>query len=108
MRRQFIISFVLLLNALIAFTQDTAKINSLRKRLTDTKQDTARVNVLRELAWYLEDFDVSGSQQYAAEGFSLAKKLNYTKGIMKTTQVLGSVFLTQTNFDSSVYYFNLS
>ncbi|HYV93866.1 MAG TPA: tetratricopeptide repeat protein [Chitinophagales bacterium] len=108
MRRQFIIALVLLMNAFTAFGQDTAKINLWKRQLLTSKQDTARVNLLQELAWYTIDFDVTGGQQYAYEGLRLAKKLNYTKGIMQTTLRLGNAYLTQTNFDSAVYYFNLS
>ena len=108
MRRQFIIALVLLLNAITAFTQDTAKINSWKKQLLTSKEDTAKVNLLQNLAWYTEDFDVTGAEQYAYEGLSLARKLNYTKGIMQTSLRLGSAYLTQTNFDSSVFYFTLS
>src|ERR1043165_579019 len=108
MRRQFIIVLVLLLNAHTAFTQDTAKINSWKKQLLISKEDTGRVNLLQNLAWYTEDFDVAGGKQYAYEGLTLAKKLRYTKGIMQTTMRLGSAFITETNFDSAVYYFNLS
>ena len=104
------IAFLILLITITAtaLCQDTAAIKILKEKLLTAKEDTAKVNILRNLAFETEGFDAQAAARYAMEGYGLAQKLGYTKGIMSNGFRLASYYFTKTNFDSTVYYYTVS
>ncbi|HRI20924.1 MAG TPA: ATP-binding protein [Panacibacter sp.] len=108
MKQKLLFVFTCLLVCIAAYNQDTATIRLYKEKLLTAKEDTNKVNILRRLAWETEDFDAAACGLYALEGYRLAQKLNYTKGIMSTGLRAGTYFFSQSNFDSSVYYYTAS
>ncbi len=108
MKQKLLFIFIYILVNLAVFSQKTDSTRLYQEKLLTAKEDTNKVNILRRLAWETESFDALSAGHYGTEGYKLAQKLGYTKGMMSTALRAGSSYLIQSNFDSSVYYFTAS
>ena len=80
------------------------KLDSLFSVLNNAK-DTQRVNVLNVLAKEYQDSDVDLSFQYSQEALALAVKFNFKSGIAKSSNLLGSIYESQSKPNEALIYF---
>jgi len=102
-----ILFFVYILYTINVFAQNST-IDSLQKILQTQKDDTNKVNTLNALS---EEFrhgknDYKNAMQYAEAGLSLAKKINYTKGMGAAELERGRIHYSQKNYGEANKNFN--
>jgi len=71
-------------------------------------QDTVRVNLLNELAIKYVRIEDEKLFEYATESIRLAEKLNYTKGIARSSFILGFYWHTKMELSKSLMYYEKS
>src|SRR6202008_574743 len=88
--------FLFLLGSLAIHCQNSPVIDSLKNKIRSDKNDSDRVNTLNDLSWeYYLISDYPASLNYCKEGLSLAKKINYRKGIANCLVAFGLVYSDQ-------------
>lgn len=70
--------------------------------------DTNRVVVLNKVSSLLYQGYPDSAKKYAKESITLARQLNYKKGVATAYRMLGSAFFIQRELDSALFYFNHS
>jgi signal transduction histidine kinase/tetratricopeptide (TPR) repeat protein len=68
--------------------------------------DTKRVELLSAIAGTYIQKNVDSMEFFASEGLSLAKKINFEKGIAICSRQLGIVYLHKHEFDKAVQHYN--
>jgi tetratricopeptide (TPR) repeat protein len=82
------------------------KIDSLQKNLVNAKEDTFKVVLLTDLAWQLINVsDYHSAINYCDDALTLAKKLNYQKGISKSISHKGVALKRLGNYPEAIKYF---
>jgi len=56
--------------------KDQIRIDSLIKKVNNSKSNKQQLNLLKSLAWELRNFDPKGSIEYVDKGLTIAKKVN--------------------------------
>ena len=84
--------FILLLSVYSVFSQDSAKI----------------VNLITQSSESLKRNDVSKALQLAHQSFNISNHASYFKGIAAAQNQLGSIFESQSNYDSANFYLDKS
>lgn len=83
--------------------QGQALIDSLHSELPKQKEDTNKVNILNELAWHnIQIANYNTSLMYAKAAKSLAKKLDFKKGIVSAYNNIGIVCSLQGNYPEAL------
>jgi tetratricopeptide (TPR) repeat protein len=96
----------LLLVLLAAFNLVSAqqkKIDSLQQVLKNSKEDTSKVNTLIALSW--QNYGIGESQEairLAEESQALSKKINFTKGVIKSQIHLGIFHVALNEYDKAL------
>jgi class 3 adenylate cyclase/tetratricopeptide (TPR) repeat protein len=89
----------------IAQKEGQALIDSLRTQLTSVKNDTNKVNILNKISEYIYKSDTNQGLRYAQEAYSLAKKLNWEKGVAVAIRHFGDVAWSKHNYNESIEYY---
>ena len=81
MMKKIILTALLLLVAVLSFTQNQALIDSLKHQLDHERQDTNRVAIMLKLEQAFADNSKPDSAQvFAEKALDLATKIHYPKG----------------------------
>lgn len=93
--RTGILYILLLLLALSGFSQDQAKVDSLKNVLAESPQDTNRIKILVDL-WRLHAYsDIKTAISYAEEILNFSEEIGYKNGIAAAYQRLGASYSIQ-------------
>jgi serine phosphatase RsbU (regulator of sigma subunit)/tetratricopeptide (TPR) repeat protein len=90
-----------------SLSAQSPRLDSLSKVLATMPEDTNKANTLNEIArTYLRDFtDMKKVGEYGRQELSLARKLNYTKGIAQAMINIAIMYRSGThNYDLALYY----
>ncbi|HTL81723.1 MAG TPA: hypothetical protein VL651_08460, partial [Bacteroidia bacterium] len=79
--------------------------DSLNALLKNAKEDTNHVNLLLSLADHYKATDEKKCFDYAVEGTTLAKKLNFTRGIYRGYQFQGFAYQLHGDLPNALKYF---
>ncbi|MFH1319876.1 MAG: tetratricopeptide repeat protein [Bacteroidota bacterium] len=98
------IFFVPLLLSFLTFANDqSSKIDSLFTLLKTAKKDTNKVIILNLLAWELTSKgEFENAFKYANQGFTLAHKLDYKKGIGNSYYTIGNIYESQGDYSNAL------
>ena len=78
-------------------------IDSLLTELAKAKEDTNKVNILYELCFRVRDLnDLELALKYGEEGFQLANRLKYKKGIAGALGNMGSIYNLQGDYNEAI------
>ncbi|MEQ8358592.1 MAG: tetratricopeptide repeat protein [Cytophagales bacterium] len=81
-------------------------IDSLLNILVETKEDSNTVNHLHDLAYeYKFIGELEESQFYADKTLALSQKINWHKGRGKAYNIMGTIGLAKSQYDSSIAFF---
>ncbi|KJD33094.1 hypothetical protein PK35_09030 [Tamlana nanhaiensis] len=84
-----------------------ARIDSLKTELLQhKKQDSIKVNLLNALAFSFFSRDVKTSLNYLEAANTLAKSINFKKGIARSVYIKGITEATQSNFSQALNYYS--
>ncbi|MDX2301453.1 MAG: sensor histidine kinase [Microscillaceae bacterium] len=72
--------------------QENKLVDSLQNQLQKVKADTLKVELLNELAWTLSRREFDKALQNATAALKLAKKINYTSGIIVSNDRIGYIY----------------
>lgn len=96
----FCIKF-LLISCLFSTTclqaQNSRQIDSLKRLLLPQKIDTFQVNLLNKIAFLYATSDSANTFLFANKANEKSIKLNYKKGIAKSLEAKGNLFISKTN-----------
>ena len=98
-----ILHFVYLFISIIIISSCTDKPENKHQNNTFS-QDTSRINTLTQKASELLTSLPDTSYKHLQEALKLAEAINFNKGRMKITSVLGNYFLQKAQYDSAIYY----
>ncbi len=73
-----------------------------------SKGDTIAVNELNQKAWDARNIDLKSSKAYAEEAIMISKKINYSRGLSYSYNILGHYYKIKSRYDSAFYYFKQS
>lgn len=73
-----------------------------------SKQDTVAIIELNQKAWDARNTDLRSSKAYADEAVILSKKINYSRGLSYSYNMVGHYYKVKSNYDSAFYYFQQS
>ena len=79
----------------------TNKIDSLKIELNKSF-DTARVNLLFDIAFLYEEINLDTALDYYNSALSLAETLNYTVGVIKSYNYIGTVYVGKENYEKAL------
>ncbi len=99
--------FILTITAYSLIAQNKS-IDSLKKIIQLNPEDTNLVNALNTLGSKYTETDLDQSFKYAAKALALAKKLNFTTGLIKAYGLTGQVNYRYGKFDLALTYFDSS
>jgi signal transduction histidine kinase len=90
----------------VSFSQksEKQKIDSLKVALSHTKVDTLKVNILNNLSALYYYTDSKKSIQYTRIAFSIAKRIDYKKGIAASYNSFGVYYWLKADFPTSLNY----
>jgi serine phosphatase RsbU (regulator of sigma subunit) len=91
-----------------AFAQKSSQIEKLESLLRLSKTDTSRVNVLNELVREHLVFTPLKAKKYAEESLTLAQKINYGDGVIKSAESLGLIYQNQELYAQATEYYELA
>ncbi len=109
----FIIKFQLLLFAFFSFTsniysQNNEKIESLLKKVEETKSDTLQAKIYIELSEQFEESDEQRAKYYLSKAESIYQKYPAIDGLSEVYYSLGFINEFFNKKDSSIIFFNLA
>ncbi len=82
-------------------------IDSLLNVLDEQKEDTITAKILHDLAFeYRYLGDISQAELYILKSKELSEKINWDKGRAQVFNVLGLIYLSKSEYDSSIAYFD--
>ena len=87
--------------------QDTHEIEELKAKLSAPK-DTAYVTTLLDLSKMLRWSDREASLQYVQEAITLAKQLDFKRGLLSGYNKLGITYWAQSDYPKAIHFFNQS
>ncbi|WP_370087027.1 ATP-binding protein [Ekhidna sp.] len=103
--RKFLFLFLIFLLPTITIGQRN-EVDSLLVTLGDLKKkDSTYVNVVNDIAFRLSLTDQQQSIYYINQGISIAKEINYEKGLIRATTIKGSSFLIIGLTDQALSYY---
>lgn len=92
--------FLLLSNGLSA--QMTAKLDSLENLLRTTKQDSVKSKALHTIAQiYARSVSIPKGISYAEQGLAIAENIQFDRGMLANTSLLGRFYIFIGNYDSA-------
>jgi class 3 adenylate cyclase len=83
-------------------------IDSIINVLPKQTDDTNKVNLLSALAFIEYSYDPSAGVKYGNQALLLSNKLAWKKGLALSSNGIGACYLSLANYDSALYYFQLS
>ncbi|MDF2193709.1 sensor histidine kinase [Paraflavitalea sp. CAU 1676] len=103
MHRRILIIIIVSVASLAAWSQ-SAKSDSLLKRLPGVKADTAKILLLCDIGESYENNEPATAKYYFNLAGKLSREIKYKWGEYKYLSLYGNVCMLQGNFDSSLYY----
>lgn len=98
------LSLTLLVTVFI--TAQSTEADSIRSLLIKEQNDSAKVELLLDLAWSYNRTKPSELKTYSQEALSLARQINFDKGIAKAMNLIGISHMHSEEVpDSALYYF---
>ncbi len=82
----------------ISFSQESTKIDSLKKLITQVPDDSAKVNLLLKLFWEYRRIKPDIALEYANQSLILAEKIEYTLGVANSIYQIGIINKVQGNY----------
>lgn len=104
MRKSSLLFFFTLLLSYSLYAQQS-KIDSLNRVLKTAKEDSNKVKTLYFLSEALEDIDPSKAINYGNQGLSLAKSIDYKKGISICLNTLGNANFAKGDNNKALEYY---
>ncbi len=101
---KFLLLF-LFLSATNAQAQNFRSLDSLKRLIVPQKVDTFQVVLLNKIAFLYSAVDSTNTILYADKAIDIANKLNYKKGIAKSLEAKGNLFISKTNGPKALSYF---
>lgn len=90
----------------ISLSQGNPKIDSLLSVLKTEKEDTSKVNILNNLSGqHLKSGNFNDAKIYADSAATIAKPINFHKGIAKSYNNLGHIQERQSNYPEALKYY---
>ncbi len=80
-------------------------IDSLKRLITSQKIDTLQVNLLNKIAFLYSAADSANTFTFANEARDKATKLDYKKGLAKSLEAKGNLFISKTNGPKALAFF---
>ncbi len=111
MKKNLLLYFLFLTVAIFPTTisaQLKKNVDSLLALLSPATEDTTYVNLYLDIADSYENNDPGLARTYYQKAAALAKKLNYTNGLIKQFFGSASTFMVEGNLDSMLYYNELA
>ena len=106
--KKTVLIFLFLFFVGIFFSQQK-KVDSLLKVLKTQTTDTGKVKIYLKISIsYLSQGNVDTAFTYIQQGYSLAQKQNYIKGLSTACNYMGQVYNYRGNLDSAITYFTRS
>ncbi|MBS1487564.1 MAG: tetratricopeptide repeat protein [Bacteroidetes bacterium] len=97
--------FLLLCWSLQATQAQNKKIDYLKASLSRAKSPTEKSNLCHEIAAELWDYDFEAGKQYVDKAYALARKANYTQGIVQALTDYGLYAYFQGNYKLARQYY---
>lgn len=104
MLQRVVIVIIISIQAVLAYSQDLKKIDSLRNLLKKEIRDTSKVKLLNDLSYEFGVSDIPQSLKYSSEALLLSKKVMYEKGIAQSSLILGNIFMEQGSLSKAKKY----
>ena len=81
---------------------DQNKVDSLLNELQAAKNDTNKVNLFYILSWEYMRVNSDLAMEFAKDGYKLAKKLNFKRGISDCLNNMGSIYKNIGDYDEAI------
>ncbi len=85
--------------------QNQAYIDSLKKRLKNSKSDTHQIRYLWQLGECYLKSDPDQAKQYMSQGLALSHGLNYLKGLFNHFRLLGKLYYQRGKYNKARQYY---
>ncbi|MFN0032456.1 MAG: adenylate/guanylate cyclase domain-containing protein [Flavobacteriales bacterium] len=86
----------------------TPVIDSLRHEMAKANHDTTRINYLSTIVFEMAYEDADEAIRIGHEGYRLAKKIKWEKGIAMMANQISVAHYMSSNYDSAIYYVKIS
>lgn len=83
----------------------TRKIDSLEICLLKTRTDTLKINLMNKLASEYQSLSADTALLYSLQAYKMSEKINYLRGIILSTEVIGLVYLDAGNYSKALETF---
>ncbi len=99
--------FVFLIIFISSISLHATDIKSLFKELNECKQDSDKVSVLIKLSNYYEVHNTDSALLMAQKALDLSNSINYTSGIIASTQKIGIIYQSRGKYNiANTHFFN--
>jgi len=100
--KKIIIATFLLCFQLLTYSQKQ-QIDSLNHLLTN-KKDSNQIKILNELSYALRNSKIDLSKKFAEKALKLSKKINYEKGIARSSELIGLIYYRLGFYEKSIEF----
>src|SRR5256885_2579306 len=104
--RVYILIPLLLLNSILMFAQDTAKIKLLQRESAVAKDDTSTANALNQLGWEYHNSNTDSAIYYVKAALSVAEKAGAQKQIASSKFYLGRLYYNKSDDEEAMKNFD--
>lgn len=106
MRKWFkLLLICIFLNFTYSKAQNNKALDSLKRLIIPQKIDTFQVNLLNKIAYLYSASDSANTLLFADQARELSNKLNFKKGLAKSLEAKGNLFISKTNGPKALSYF---
>jgi len=102
MKKTFLIFFLIFINFCFCFASNN--LDSIEQKLITLKLDTNRVNTLNYLSWNYIPINIKKSKIFCIEAISLARQLNFKKGLAKAIILMSSIYFEYGDYSKCLEY----
>jgi len=93
----------------VSFSQQVIKnIDSALTVLSQQKADSSKAILYQEMAAHFNVMNLDSAKMFAVDGLALSRQLKFSKGEWMNLNMLGNYHERRTQYDSAMYYYNLS
>jgi tetratricopeptide (TPR) repeat protein/serine phosphatase RsbU (regulator of sigma subunit) len=91
----------------VCLGQDARLPDSLETVIKQHPKDTSGVNALNDIAWYYRNAGESEKAKlYAGKAITLAKQIDFKKGLAKAKNALGVLYMDEGDFNEAFLFYN--
>lgn len=104
-KAKYILLFIFSINFVFANAQDSRGIEDLRQEIALCKEDTTKVKKLISLTLKLSRNDFKNALTTAYDAFTLARKLNYTRGEIRVYNSIADSYWYHADYEKAQEYY---